>query len=538
MVPEGSYSSSPNGSYRIHEFRKLVAGLNSIGLRVIKDVVFNHTHDSGQNPRSVLDKIVPGYYYRLDQQGRIQHSSCCPDTATEHLMMEKLMIDAIIYWAKTFKLDGFRFDLMGHHTTANLQKIREALDQLTIEKDGVEGSKIYLYGEGWRFGSLNDILPEQACHQANLRGTGIGSFNDRLRDSARGGNYDHSTKSDQGFINGLYYDYNHSPYNRDSSDNPDEQKEKLLNYTDNIRLGLAGNLADYPILLPDGKEIIGRELEYRGQKGAGYTEIPHENVNYISAHDNYTLWDQISAKAPFRTTGRIPETATAGEKMRMQLLGLSLVIFGQGVPFIHAGAEMLRSKSGDGDSYNSSDWFNRLDFTYSDNNWGVGLPPAEKNQADWNFWKPRLTEKEMKPDPELIKLSVEVFCEFLRIRQSSRLFRLRTKENVLRRVRFLDSEKKAEKIPSLIVKEISDDFKDRSLDTEYKRIIVFFNADKEIARFFHPSFVGTRLILHPIQAKSTDQIIKQAFFNAERATVEIPPRSTAVFVEPRFINEK
>jgi pullulanase len=142
-VPEGSYASDPNGSARTLEFRQMVKSLNDIGLRVIMDVVYNHTHSAGQDEDSVLDKIVPGYYYRLDDNGNVQNTTCCPDTATEHNMMEKLMIDSLKLWAKEYKVDGFRFDLMGHHTRDNLTKVKQALESLTPDRDGVDGKKFF-----------------------------------------------------------------------------------------------------------------------------------------------------------------------------------------------------------------------------------------------------------------------------------------------------------------------------------------------------------------------------------------------------------
>lgn len=142
-VPEGSYATNPDGGSRVLEFRQMIKSLNDIGLRVIMDVVYNHTHSAGQDEMSVFDKIVPGYYYRLDDNGQVQNSSCCPDTATEHNMMEKLMVDSLKIWAKEYKVDGFRFDLMGHHTTVNLKKVKEALESLTPAKDGVDGKSFF-----------------------------------------------------------------------------------------------------------------------------------------------------------------------------------------------------------------------------------------------------------------------------------------------------------------------------------------------------------------------------------------------------------
>ena len=145
-VPEGSYSTNPDNATRIVEFREMVMALNDAGLRVVMDVVYNHTNAAGQDERSVLDKIVPGYYHRLDEIGNVATSSCCPNTATEHAMMEKLMIDSLVTWAEQYKVDGFRFDLMGHHMKANMLNVRAALDEVD--------PSIYIYGEGWNFGEV------------------------------------------------------------------------------------------------------------------------------------------------------------------------------------------------------------------------------------------------------------------------------------------------------------------------------------------------------------------------------------------------
>ncbi|HKZ71311.1 MAG TPA: pullulanase-type alpha-1,6-glucosidase, partial [Anaerolineales bacterium] len=235
-VPEGSYSTDPNGPTRIKEFRQMVQALNEIGLRVVVDVVYNHTNASGQSAKSVLDKIVPGYYHRLNKEGDVEKSTCCENTATEHTMMEKLMIDSVTTWATAYKVDGFRFDLMGHHMLSNMVNLRSRLDLLSLENDGVDGKVIYLYGEGWDFGEVQDNARGVNATQLNIGGTGIGVFNDRLRDGARGGN-PFESPSLQGFVTGLFLEPN-----RSEDREPDDQKEQLLEYADWIRAGLAGNL--------------------------------------------------------------------------------------------------------------------------------------------------------------------------------------------------------------------------------------------------------------------------------------------------------
>ena len=143
------------------------------------DVVYNHTAASGQAKTSVLDKIVPGYYQRLLADGTVANSTCCANTAPENAMMGKLVVDSIVTWAKEYKVDGFRFDLMGHHPKANILAVRKALDALTLAKDGVDGKKIILYGEGWNFGEIADDARFVQATQKNMAGTGIATFSDR-----------------------------------------------------------------------------------------------------------------------------------------------------------------------------------------------------------------------------------------------------------------------------------------------------------------------------------------------------------------------
>ena len=186
-TPEGSYAVHPDGASRTVEFRTMVGALHSDGLQVVLDQVFNHTAASGQDAKSILDRVVPGYYHRLNAVGQVETSTCCQNIATEHAMAQQMMVDSVVTWAKEYKVDGFRFDLMGHHSVETMQAVRDALDALTLRRDGVDGTKVYLYGEGWNFGEVaNNALFTQAT-QGQLGGTGIGTFSDRLRDAVRGG---------------------------------------------------------------------------------------------------------------------------------------------------------------------------------------------------------------------------------------------------------------------------------------------------------------------------------------------------------------
>jgi len=510
-APEGSYATDPDGTARVLEFREMVQSLNETGLRVVMDVVYNHTNSAGQNEKSVLDKIVPGYYQRLNDRGDVETSSCCPNTATEHNMMEKLMIDSLVTWAREYKVDAFRFDLMGHHTRANILNARAALDALTLAEDGVDGSAIYLYGEGWNFGEVADNARFIQATQANMAGTGVGSFNDRVRDGVRGGG-PFSGLQEQGFATGLYYDPNGTPQG--------DELSELLRRTDWIRIALTGNLANYVLQDRNGNIVPGSAVDYQGQ-AAGYTLDPQEIINYASAHDNETLFDAVQLKAPAAND--------MVDRVRAHNIGLSVIALGQGVPFFHAGSDLLRSKSMDRDSFNSGDWFNRLDFTYQDNNWGVGLPVAGKNAANWPIMQPLLADPALDPDATHIEAAVDHFQEMLRIRRSSPLFRLQTEWEVSDRLAFHNTG--PFQIPGLIVMSLSDDL--GSVDPAFEQIITLFNAGSDTVSFTGGEFVGMPLTLHPVQGISNDAIVRASDFDLTTGTFDVAGRTTAVFVLPR-----
>jgi pullulanase-type alpha-1,6-glucosidase len=513
-VPEGSYATDPDGSARILEFRAMVQSLNKIGLRVVMDVAYNHTHASGQNEKSVLDKIVPGYYHRLDLNGKVETSTCCSNTATEHAMMEKLMIDTLLIWARDYKVDGFRFDLMGHHMVANMTKVRDTLHSLTMVNDGVDGSSIYIYGEGWDFGEVVNNARGVNATQLNLGGTGIGTFNDRMRDAVRG-DKPFTDQQEQGFITGLYYDPNEVVRLSEA-----EQLNMLLWYADLIRLGLAGNLSDYVFVNQWGEQVTGASVDYLGYP-AGYTENPQEHIVYVSAHDNETLFDSIQYK--------VPSSTGVSNRVRIQNLGLSLVALAQGIPFFHAGSDMLRSKSLDRNSHNSGDWFNRLDFTYNSNNWGVGLPPAESNADNYSIMRPLLGLTGIRPAREEILKTVRHFREILRLRKSSPLFRLKTAAEVRQRVRFHNVG--PDQTPGLIVMSLDDSIS-QAIDPNFDRLVVLFNACNEVQTFAMPELTGIFLTLHPIQVESHDPIVREANYNRNSGEFAVPARTTAVFVQP------
>jgi pullulanase len=494
-VPEGSYASDPEGVARIREFRELVAAVNGLGLRVVVDVVYNHTHAAGQHPCSVLDRIVPGYYHRLDAAGEVTTSTCCPNTATEHRMMRKLMVDSVVDWVRHYRVDGFRFDLMGHHRKDDLLAVRAALDELTPDRDGVAGVEVLLYGEGWSFGEVADDRRFEQASQANMAGTAIGTFNDRLRDAVRGGSPFGGLQA-QGFATGLGTD----PAAADGR-SLEEQVELANQANLRVMVGLAGNLAHLPVEEPTGEVVT-------GSVHGGYAATPRDNVVYVSKHDNETLHDAIALKAP----AHVP----VAERLRMQLLALSTVAFAQGVAFFHAGSDLLRSKSLDRNSYDSGDHFNRLDWTRKHNNFGVGLPPAGENREAWEVHRRVLRERQA-PTPAQIDEAATRFRELLAIRASSPLFDLTEPAAVRERVRFLATGRAAR--PGLIVV--------RLLGTDHDLLLVFNAAPATVTVAAEPRHGALRL--HPVLRASVDVRVRTA--RAEDGWVRVPGRTTAVFVD-------
>lgn len=513
-VPEGSYSTNPDGTPRIVEFREMVQAINQRGLRVVMDVVYNHTNSAGQDSKAVLDRIVPGYYHRLNGDGNVETSTCCQNTATENAMMEKLMVDSLVTWARQYKVDGFRFDLMGHHMKANMLKVRAALDSLTVAKDGVDGKAIYVYGEGWNFGEVANGARGVNATQLNMPGTGIGTFSDRLRDAARGGG-PFSGLQEQGFISGLFYDSNTT-----NQGTAEQQKTLLLQHMDRIRVGLAGNLRDYTFTSVENKKVKGSDVKYGGDP-AGYTLDPQEVITYVSAHDNETLFDAVQMKAP--------RNASMDTRVRMHNMGISLVALGQGIPFFHAGDEILRSKSLDRNSFNSGDWFNKIDWTYQSNNWGVGLPPAGDNQSNWPVMKELLGDPALKASPAQISSALAHFLEVIRIRKSSPLFRLRTGEEIQQQVTFENTG--PNQIPGLIVMHIKDDR--YALSGSTTDAVVLFNASDEPQRFASDTFKDVAFELHPVLKESADAAARTSSFEAGSGTFSVPARTTAVFMAKR-----
>ncbi|MFD6325794.1 pullulanase-type alpha-1,6-glucosidase [Streptomyces sp. NPDC058442] len=499
-VPEGSYATDPEGTTRTVEFRKMVKALNEDGLRVVLDVVYNHTAASGQTDTSVLDRIVPGYYQRLLADGSVADSTCCANTAPENAMMGKLVVDSVVTWAKEYKVDGFRFDLMGHHPKANMLAVRKALDALTPKKDGVDGKKIILYGEGWNFGEIADDARFEQATQQNMAGTGIATFSDRARDAVRGGGPFDEDPGVQGFASGLHTDPNSSKSNGTEA----EQRARLLHYQDLIKVGLSGNLAEYRFTDTDGKEVKGSQVDYNGSP-AGYADAPGDALAYADAHDNESLFDALAFK--------LPASTNADGRARAQVLAMATATLSQGPALSQAGTDLLRSKSLDRNSYDSGDWFNAIHWNCAaGNGFGRGLPPAADNADKWPHAKPLLGAVQV-GCPQIEGASA-AYRDLLRIRTTEPVFSLDTAEQVQSRLSFPLSGK--DETPGVITMRLGD-------------LVVVFNATPEQREQRVEALAGTGHRLHPVQAAGSDPVVKTSSYAAKTGTFTVPARTVAVF---------
>ncbi|MCT2590090.1 pullulanase-type alpha-1,6-glucosidase [Streptomyces sp. N2-109] len=504
-VPEGSYATSPDGARRTLEHREMVRGLNRSGLRVVLDVVYNHTYAAGQDPKSVLDRIVPGYYHRLLKDGSVATSTCCANTAPEHTMMGKLIVDSVVTWAREYKVDGFRFDLMGHHPKANILAVRAALDRLTPAKDGVDGRNVIMYGEGWDFGEVAGDARFVQATQPNMAGTGVATFSDRARDAVRGGGPFDEDPGVQGFGSGLYTDPNGSEANGTRQ----EQRARLLHYQDLIKVGLTGSLAGYSFTNSAGKRVKGSEVDYNGAP-AGYTASPEEAVAYADAHDNETLYDALAYK--------LPQDTTAADRARTQVLAMGTAALSQGPALSQAGSERLRSKSLDRNSFDSGDWFNAIRWDCRDgagNGFGRGLSPAWDNQDKWPYAKPLLAGPALVPSCRDTEAASAAYQDLTRIRATEAALSLDSAAEVQRQVSFPLSGTEGQ-TPGVIVMRSGD-------------LTVVFNATPERQRPSVGTLAGRDYALHPVQARGADRTVKASSYDEATGTFTVPPRTVAVF---------
>jgi pullulanase-type alpha-1,6-glucosidase len=489
----------------------MVDSLHKLGLRVGMDVVFNHTFIAGQNEKSVLDRIVPGYYHRLNAAGGIERSTCCDNTATENLMMGKLMTDSVALWATQYHIDSFRFDLMGHQP-------RAVMEQLQQKVNAAAGHPVQLIGEGWNFGEVANGARFVQASQLSLNGSGIGTFNDRTRDAVRGGSAGDSGEAlfaRQGWINGLVYDPNEHAGHHDAT----HFLPELLRAADMVRAGLAGSIRSYALQTFDDRVVPLEAIDYGGQP-AGYASEPSEVVNYVENHDNQTLFDIDVFKLPASTSSQ--------DRARVQVLGMAVDAFAQGIAYYHAGIDVLRSKSLDRNSFNSGDWFNRLDWSYRDNYFGTGLPPADDNGKDYALLKPLLANAAFKPHPSDIAFARDAFRDLLAIRASSTLFRLPSAAEIRRRLRFFNTGSTQQ--ATVVAAHLDGQ---GYPGANFAGISYFINVDKIGHTVTDPEAAGKTMRLHPVflAPQAADKRATQAGFDPSTGSFSIPPRTAVVFVE-------
>lgn len=348
FAPEGSYSSDPyNGLTRIRELKQAVLNLHKNGLRVVFDVVFNHT---GFIKKSQFHQLVPGYYYRHLPDGRFSDASGCgTETASERPMFRKYMIDCLKYWLQEFHADGFRFDLMGIHDTETMRIIASELRQIKPD--------ILLYGEGWAGGDSPYPHDLRAVKENVPLLNGIAVFSDDIRDAIKGKVFDPIQK---GYVSGGHH----------------------LEQT--IRAGIVASCSHPQVNYADS-----------AQPGHAFATAPGQVISYCECHDNHTLYDKLAIANP---------GSSEEERKDMHRLALSIILTSQGIPFLHAGTEFLRSKQGVENSYKSPDSINAI---------------------DWSL-KSRHTDL------------VRDIITLIHIRRSHPAFRLRTAEQVASLIRFLD----------------------------------------------------------------------------------------------------
>ena len=485
-VPEGSYASDAEGVQRIVEMRAMNMALHEIGLRVVLDVVYNHTNASGVYPRSVLDKVVPGYYHRYDvETGAMVQETCCEDTEPRQAMMEKLMLDSLLLWTEQYKFDSFRFDIMSQATVDTMVRLRDAVQ--AIDEDN------YFYGEGW----LKEDRGYEQANQINMGGTQIGTYNDRIRDAIR---YGH-----------LF--------------NP--ESDEALSAQDRLKMGMAGTLTDYVLETSGGSATTTSSL-------GGYAQDPADVINYVSKHDNETLWDQFNYS--------LPMDLTLEERVRAQNIGITLPLMSQGIPFLQMGGDFLRSKSMDRNSYDAGDWFNYVDFTFNTNNWNIGLPLAVDNSARWDEMSAFIYDAERAASMGEIEFASTVFDEYLMIRSGSKLFRLTTMDDIIQRVGFHNIG--ARQQVGLVAMSIDDGYNETSetpladIDPAVDAIMVVVNTGYEEKSITVATATGFEL--HNVLINSVDNTVRTAMFtegtgdDEGNGTFTVPALTTAVFVKPQM----
>ena len=383
-VPEGSYATNvTDGRVRITEFKKMVQTMHEQGLRVVLDVVYNHV---GYPKEQSFDQIVPGYYFRMNADGSFSNASGCGnETASDRYMMRKYMIESVKYWMSEYHLDGFRFDLMGIHDTETMNILAQEVHKID--------SSIFLYGEGWTAGD-SPLPMEKRTVKANMPIVkGIAAFSDEMRDGIKGHWNDLKTK---GFVSGK------------------------KNTEETIKFGIVA-ATQHP-------QVDYKSVNY---SDAPWSNGPMQTINYVSCHDNNTLWDKLLISNPKASNKKLK---------RMAKLANTIVLTSQGIPFMHAGVEFLRTKHEVENSFESPDSINWIDWSFKEKNMDV----------------------------------VEFYKGLIQMRKEHPIFRLPSSEKIATNLEFMDME------PGVVGYFIESDLEDEAWETA----VVIFNANNKAINFY------------------------------------------------------
>ncbi|KYH35117.1 pullulanase precursor [Clostridium tepidiprofundi DSM 19306] len=413
-VPEGSYSTNPyDGRVRIKEFKQMVQSLHENDIRVVMDVVFNHTFSTGDSP---FDILVPKYYYRTNSNGEYTNGSGCGnETASEKPMMRKFIVDSVKFWATEYKIDGFRFDLMALHDIDTMKEVKRELMKIN--------PNILIYGEPWT-GGTSSLSPTKQFRKGSQKGLDIAVFNDDFRNAIKGDN----DGAGLGFVNGGF------------------------GFEKAIKKGIAGSIK------------YSNSLQ-------GFTQEPGETINYVSSHDNLCLFDKFEKSNPKST----PE-----EREKMNRLALSIVLTSEGIPFIQGGTEILRTKQGVHNSYNSGD---------------------NINEIEWNR-----KEKYYK--------TYEYIKGLIELRKSQKVMTLDSAEEIRKSLKFIDSPKNT--VAYLLKSSHKGDF---------KNIFIIHNANKSEVSVKLPSDGEWKVIANEYQANKDGVTKGVKEFSGE---VKVAPLSTYI----------
>jgi pullulanase len=379
-TPEGSYSTDPaDGRIRIKEFKQLIKTFHENGLKVVMDVVYNHTMLTED---SYFNQLVPGYYYRQTKDGKFSNATACGnETASERPMMRKFMLESMAYWVKEYHVDGFRVDLMGVHDIKTMNLISKELRK--IKQD------ILLYGEGWTAGAspLADSL--RALKKYAYKLDSIAVFSDDVRDGIKGSVFEHE---DRGFASGK----------------PGMQES--------IKFGIVASCKHPQV-----------EYDKVNYSKAPYAKEPYHTVTYAECHDNHVLWDKLAISA---------KNATEADRKEMHKLALGIVLTSQGISFLHAGTEFLRTKNGNENSFNAGDSINAIDWSLKTKNADV----------------------------------VEYVKTLIKMRKEHPAFRMSTAKDIAEHIRFKDNV-----YPGIICYTINGE----AVNDSWKKIMIFLNGTAE-----------------------------------------------------------